>query len=49
LAVVEDGNSYWLHWDHILRPVMATDAAGAVVWAVRYLPFGGIDEVMAAH
>jgi len=26
---------------------MATDAAGAVVWAVRYLPFGGIDEVTA--
>jgi len=45
LAVVEDGNTYWLHWDHILRPVMATDAAGSVVWAARYLPFGGIDEV----
>jgi len=27
--------------------VLATDAAGAVVRAVRYLPFGGIDEVSA--
>ena len=31
LAVVEGGQTYWLHWDHILRPVMATDSAGAVV------------------
>jgi len=47
LAVVEDGNTYWLHWDHIQRPVLATDATGAVVWSARYLPFGGIDEVTA--
>jgi RHS repeat-associated protein len=45
LAVVEGGQTYWLHWDHIGRPVMATDATGTVVWAARYLPFGGIDEV----
>jgi RHS repeat-associated protein len=45
LAVVEGGKTYWLHWDHILRPVLATDATGAVVWAARYLPFGGIDQV----
>jgi RHS repeat-associated protein len=45
LAVVEGGQVFWLHWDHILRPVLATDAAGAVVWAARYLPFGGIDQV----
>jgi RHS repeat-associated protein len=25
---------------------MATDATGAVVWSARYLPFGGIDEVL---
>jgi len=45
LAVVEGGQVFWLHWDHILRPVLATDATGAVVWAARYLPFGGIDQV----
>jgi RHS repeat-associated protein len=45
LAVVEGGQLYHLHWDHILRPVLATDATGAVVWAARYLPFGGIDQV----
>jgi RHS repeat-associated protein len=45
LAVVEGGQVFWLHWDHILRPVLATDAAGAVVWAARYLPFGGIDAI----
>ena len=44
LAVVEGGQVFWLHWDHILRPVLATDATGAVVWAARYLPFGGIDQ-----
>jgi RHS repeat-associated protein len=47
LAVVEGGQVFWLHWDHILRPVLATDATGAVVWAARYLPFGGIDQVLA--
>jgi RHS repeat-associated protein len=46
LAVVEDGQVFWLSWDHILRPVLATDATGAVVWAARYLPFGGIDQVI---
>jgi hypothetical protein len=45
LAVVEGGQVFWLHWDHVLRPVLATDATGAVVWAARYLPFGGIDQV----
>ena len=45
LAVIEGGQLYQLHWDHILRPVMATDATGAVVWAARYAPFGGIDQV----
>ncbi len=33
LAVVEGGQTYQLHWDQILRPVMATDSTGAVVWA----------------
>jgi RHS repeat-associated protein len=45
LAVVDGGQVYWLHWDHILRPVLATDATGSVVWAACYLPFGGIDQV----
>jgi RHS repeat-associated protein len=44
-AIVEGGQVFWLHWDHVLRPVLATDATGAVVWAARYLPFGGIDAV----
>jgi RHS repeat-associated protein len=47
LAIVEGGQTYQLHWDHILRPVMATSSTGAVVWAARYLPFGGIDLVLA--
>lgn len=45
LAVVEGGQTYQLHWDQIGRPVMATGATGAVVWAASYLPFGGIDQV----
>ena len=45
LAVVEGGQTYQLHWDQIGRPVMATDATGAMVWAASYLPFGGIDQV----
>jgi uncharacterized protein RhaS with RHS repeats len=45
LAVVEGGQVFWLHWDHILRPVMATDATGAVVWAATYTLFGGIHQV----
>ena len=32
-------------YDQIMRPVMATDSTGAVVWAASYLPFGGIDLV----
>jgi len=47
LAVVEGGQVYWLHWDQIMRPVMATDSTGSVVWAASYLPFGGIDLVWA--
>ncbi|MFQ5567375.1 MAG: hypothetical protein ACE5EU_13560 [Paracoccaceae bacterium] len=45
LAVVEGGQTYQLHWDQIMRPVMATDSTGSVVWAASYLPFGGIDLV----
>ena len=45
LAVVEGGQTYWLHWDQIGRPAMATDSTGSVVWAASYLPFGGIDLV----
>ena len=45
--MVEGGQTYWLHWDQIGRPAMATDATGSVVWAASYLPFGGIDLVWA--
>jgi uncharacterized protein RhaS with RHS repeats len=44
-AVVEGGQTYQLHWDHIGRPLMAIGATGAVLWAASYLPFGGIDQV----
>ncbi|MEM8793694.1 MAG: RHS repeat-associated core domain-containing protein [Pseudomonadota bacterium] len=44
-AVVEGGQTYWIHWDHLNRPVMATDASGSVVWQATYTPFGGIREV----
>lgn len=42
LAVIEGGQIYFVHTDHIGRPVFATDGSGAKVWTMAYSPFGGI-------
>ena len=42
VAVVENGAVYYVRTDNIGRPVFATDATGAKVWEVSYLPFGGV-------
>ncbi|MEM6677995.1 MAG: RHS repeat-associated core domain-containing protein [Pseudomonadota bacterium] len=34
-------------WDKILRPVMAFDITGQVVWAASYAPFGAFEEIRA--
>ena len=46
LAVVSDVNTatpvtYFVHADHLNRPVLMTDATKQVVWSASYLPFGG--------
>ena len=45
IAVIEGGDIFYIHVDHISRPVMATDASGAVVWSATYTPYGGIHSV----
>ncbi len=42
VAVVENGQTYYIRTDPIGRPVFATDSTGVKVWEVRYLPFGGV-------
>ena len=42
IAVREGGVNYFVRVDHIGRPVFATNAAGAKVWSLAYLPFGGV-------
>lgn len=36
------GSLYAVHVDHLDRPVMMTDATGAIVWQADYLPFGEV-------
>ena len=43
LAVVENGTVYHVRWDHIGRPVFATDGLATVVWEASYLSFGGVE------
>lgn len=40
--MVQGGAVQFVRADHIHRPVFATDAAGAVVWAQSYDPFGRV-------
>ncbi|NSX56944.1 RHS repeat protein [Parasulfitobacter algicola] len=42
VAVIENGQVYFIRADHIGRPVFATDSNGTKVWEATYLPFGGI-------
>ena len=42
MGVFEGGALFIVRTDHIGRPVLATDMAGAVVWEASYLPFGGV-------
>ena len=42
IAVVEGGVVSFVRSDHIGRPVFATNSSGVKVWAVAYLPFGGV-------
>ncbi len=42
IAVVEGGQIYFIHTDHIGRPVFATNDLGVKVWEASYLPFGGV-------
>ena len=42
VAVREGGVNYFVRVDHIGRPVFATNSAGAKVWSLAYLPFGGV-------
>ncbi|MEM8694134.1 MAG: RHS repeat-associated core domain-containing protein [Pseudomonadota bacterium] len=43
VAVVEGGQIYFIHTDHIGRPVFATDSAGTKVWEASYTPFGDVE------
>lgn len=40
LAKIEGANTYYYHNDHLGTPQKMTDAAGTVVWAAEYKPFG---------
>jgi RHS repeat-associated protein len=37
--------TYWVHTDHIERPVMMTDDTDAVVWQASYLPYGEVYSI----
>ena len=49
IAVVDDVDTspvlYHVHVDHLDRPLMMTDASGAVVWRTRYEPFGAVHDL----
>jgi uncharacterized protein RhaS with RHS repeats len=36
------GAQYWIYTDHLLAPVILTDATGAVKWQADYEPFGAV-------
>jgi RHS repeat-associated protein len=45
VAVIDaaaDSSIYAVHVDHLDRPVMMTNYAGAIVWQASYLPFGEV-------
>jgi RHS repeat-associated protein len=40
LAHFRNGNTYFVHNDHLATPQRLTDSAGAVTWSADYEPFG---------
>jgi RHS repeat-associated protein len=48
IAAIEAGTTpvvYWVHTDHLERPVMMTDDNANVVWQAKYLPYGEVYSV----
>ncbi len=37
--------TYYVHTDHLERPVMMTDAGNTVVWRAKYLPYGEVYSI----
>ncbi len=49
IAVIADAGTtpvtYWVHTDHVERPIMMTDDTSAIVWQASYLPFGEVASI----
>ena len=50
IAVIANAGSgspvtYWVHTDHLERPVLMTDGSAAVVWQANYLPYGEVVSI----
>jgi RHS repeat-associated protein len=49
IALVANVNTsptlYFVHTDHLNRPIMMTDANKAIVWQADYNPFGGVYSI----
>jgi len=42
LALVQDGEVYYYHLDHLGTPQEMTDTQGEIVWSVRYKAHGNV-------
>lgn len=49
IAVIKGEVVYYVGFDHIGKPVFATDATGTKVWEATYLSFGGIHTFSGAN
>lgn len=49
LALIADAGTtpvtYWVHTDHLERPVLMTDDTATTVWQASYLPFGEVVSI----
>ena len=50
VAVIDGVNTpspttYYVHTDHLMRPVVMTDGNGAIVWSAVYQPFGATQSI----